>query len=360
MKMNPISAKNLKSLPQNYLKTKSRLFDNTKITSAQNIQSLNQMNDRSTIFLYDKNLLRIPNFKKFINKKPYSISLAAGESLKTLKMYERILGQLLSMQEKIEGSSITLASIGGGSVGDFVGFVASTFKRGLPFINIPTTALAAIDSAHGGKTALNFRIGKKVFKNQIGTFYPASEIWIIQEFFENLSEAALIDAYGEALKISLIEGKDLWHQISHKDDWNAEILTKMLPFFIEAKMKIVRKDPFEKFGVRQILNLGHTLGHVIESDLKISHGMSVLLGLGFAQEWGVHLGITKHKYVDIPNHREALKKIKNLKKLLVQDKKRSGKGLINFIFIERPGRVIRKTVTIDQIAGEVQRQIKGT
>lgn len=360
MKKKMNKAKKTSGSPKKSFKNSAPRIENTKIVSVKRIENLHRINSLATVFLFDKNLLKIPSFRTFIKKKPYSIPLNAGESLKTLKMYEKVLRQLLSLQEEIETSSITLAAVGGGSVGDFVGFIASTLKRGLPFLNIPTTALAAIDSAHGGKTALNFNIGKKVFKNQIGTFYAASEVWIVREFFENLPEETLIDGYGEALKISLIEGGKLWHQMSHHDDWNAKILAKMLPQFIAAKMKVVRKDPFEKIGERQILNLGHTLGHVIESELKISHGMSVLLGLGFAQEWGLHLGITEQKFVDIPSHQGALKKIKNLKSILLQDKKRSGKGLINFVFIERPGKVIRKAVLVDEIVLEAQRQMQGS
>lgn len=330
----------------------------TEIFSLSSILDLEKLDFESSILFFDQNLLKIPRFKKVISKAPYILPLKAGESLKNLQNFSRVFSEALLLREKMPSQKVRFVAIGGGSIGDFVGFLASTFKRGVPLIHVPTTALAAIDSAHGGKTALNFKIGQRVFKNQIGTFYPAQEVWLVEEFFKNLPESTLIDGYGEAIKISLIEGGKLWKDFIQEDDWNSKVLMKYLPRFIAAKMKIVHQDPFEKTGVRQVLNLGHTVGHVLESDLKLSHGMSVLLGLAFAQEWGLQKGLTRRRFVDLPDHRLALKKLKNTEALLKQDKKRSSQNGVHFIFFKEPGKLRILRVPIEEIIHEIHRQIQ--
>jgi 3-dehydroquinate synthase len=332
----------------------------SKINYFQKISELRKNVREDFLFIYDKNLQRIPAFKSFIRVSPNSVPVDAGESLKLLKNFEKVLTKVLSLHSKMPTSKITFVGIGGGSVGDFVGFLASTYKRGQALVHIPTTALAAIDSAHGGKTALNCKVENKIIKNQIGSFYPADEVWIVEEFLSSLPEAQMVDGYGEALKIAAIQGGRLWQDFIKESDWNEKMMMRFLPQMIDAKMRIVKKDPFEQLGLRQVLNLGHTLGHVIESQLKVSHGLSVLLGIAFAQEWGLHLGVTKKSFVQIPDHRGALRKL-NLamaKKLLLQDKKRSAKNSVKFIFIEKPGKIISKSVKVQDIIDEIKRQIK--
>lgn len=336
--------------------TAIRIFKNFKgINNREKSPFLKNRDWSGVVVLYDRNLMKQKSFSHWISNCPHSIGLNSGESLKTLRSYEKVMGEIFRSTQKNKIHSFV--SVGGGSVGDFVGFCASTFKRGLDLIHIPTTALAAIDSAHGGKTALNLTIGSKTFKNQIGTFYSAQEVWFVEEAFNWLPESTLLDGYGEALKISLIEGGELWKHFSQELDWNVEILMKYLPQFVASKMKIVKKDPLEKEGARQVLNFGHTMGHVLEAQLKLSHGLSVLLGMAFAQEWGIKLGITPKQIFIVPDHRLALKKLKNIESFLLQDKKRESAQKIQFIFIEKPGKVVRHLLSVHEIVQEVRRQV---
>lgn len=309
------------------------------------------------VVFYDQKLLKNPFFKVWINKFPQRIALNAGESLKTLASYSVQLQKLTQFQVH---KRTTFISVGGGSVGDFVGFLASTYKRGLRLVQVPSTWLAAIDSAHGGKNGLNFLNTK----NQIGTFYPADQIVLSKKLLMSQPTDRVYDAFGEALKIGLINQPKLLQSIQIQPAF----LWKNLKLMISGKYKIVDQDPFEKTGLRQVLNLGHTMGHVFESAHKISHGQSVLLGLLFAVRYSFHLGyLNKKEFIKICqilfsvplkiSYNQVLK-IPDLKirKLLLQDKKRSTMTEVNFIFVHKMGNVFIQPVLISDLMAEVQRQ----
>lgn len=333
-------------------------FGQSEVQLLKGLPSSGLVSTKQSVIFYDKILLKNPAFKQWIKKYPFKIELKSGESLKSFAQFKKISEMLVVMSEKIAARPLQFVAVGGGSIGDFVGFIASVFKRGVPLIHIPSTYLAAIDSAHGGKNALNIEIGKRRFKNQIGTFYPASKIIISKSILSTLPEEIIIDSYGEALKISLLKGGKLWQKFSSQIDWDHQIIWQLLPDLIRAKYEIVSKDPFEKKGVRHLLNFGHSLGHVIESDLKISHGLSVLLGLGFALEWSRSRGLYKKQVISLPDHRRALSKLKNTENLLKQDKKMTGNSQIRFIFLKSPGHPVIEKVKIKEIVAEVKRQFK--
>jgi 3-dehydroquinate synthase len=309
------------------------------------------------VVFYDQKLLKNPFFKVWINKFPQRIALNAGESLKTLASYSVQLQKLTQFQVH---KRTTFISVGGGSVGDFVGFLASTYKRGLRLVQVPSTWLAAIDSAHGGKNGLNFLNSK----NQIGTFYLADQIVLSKKLLMSQPTDRVHDAFGEALKIGLINQPKLLQSIQVQPAF----LWKNLKLMIAGKYKIVDQDPFEQTGLRQVLNLGHTMGHVFESAHRVSHGQAVLLGLMFAVRYSFHLGyLNKKEFIKICqilfsvplkiSYNKVLKipdaKIKNL---LLQDKKRSTGAEINFIFIHKIGNVFVQPVLISDLMAEVQRQ----
>jgi 3-dehydroquinate synthase len=300
----------------------------------------------------------------WIQDYPYCYFVKSGEELKDLRGFAEHVEGILSLVDQIPQRPLKIVAMGGGSVGDFAGFVASILKRGVGLTQVPSTWLSAVDSAHGGKTALN--VGG--IKNQIGTFYPAQDIFLIRPLLQGQPPERLHDVLGEVLKTCLIHGGDLWKKISKLPELEEKHLWKFLPDLIEAKYQIVKKDPQEKTGARHILNLGHTLGHVIEAESKLSHGRAVFLGLQFALSWSRQLKIMSEKTVqdigktqmgryllDPAELKRELRALENIREFLSQDKKRVASGL-RFVFVKSPGHCVVKVVTIDEIVAEVKRQ----
>lgn len=174
-----------------------------------------------------------------------------------------------------------LINIGGGMITDLGGFAASTFKRGLPYINIPTTLLAMVDASVGGKTGINFN----GLKNEVGVFNPASCVLLDTEFLRTLDDENIRSGYAEMLKHGLISTPEHWAELITFDLQNIDYrhLQQMVAVSVGIKERIVAEDPFEK-GIRKALNLGHTAGHAFES-LALAEGRTVLHG--YAVAWGL-------------------------------------------------------------------------
>ena len=197
------------------------------------------------------------------------IVIKAGEQHKNLQTVQRIWKTL--MKHHADRNAL-LINLGGGVITDLGGFAASTYKRGIKFINIPTTLLAMVDAAIGGKTGIDFGGSK----NQIGTFAEAEEVIIDPVFLETLPERELFSGMAEMLKYGFIADSKLL-------EINLENYQKFIVRCGEIKREIVEQDPTEK-GLRKILNFGHTLGHAIEShclttDYPLLHGEAVALGM---------------------------------------------------------------------------------
>ena len=173
-----------------------------------------------------------------------------------------------------------LINIGGGMVTDLGGFAASTFKRGINYINIPTTLLAMVDASVGGKTGINFR----GLKNEVGVFSNASTVILDTRFLKTLDTENIRSGYAEMLKHGLISNEQMWAELLTFDlehpDWQR--LQTMLADSVKVKQRIVTEDPLEQ-GIRKALNLGHTVGHAFESfalrHQPILHGYAVAYGL---------------------------------------------------------------------------------
>ncbi len=305
------------------------------------------------ILIYDRKLLRaVPGFKNWLKKYPHAFPVNAGEKLKSFSNF-------VSTAEKIHravGEDVTrswsVVAIGGGSVGDFAGFFASVYRRGLGLIHVPTTWLAAIDSSHGGKTALNLGGAK----NQIGTFYPATDTVLVKAVLLALPASSFDDAVGELAKIAMLDGHGwarrlrLPSEVSERADW----LWKHLPQAIGAKLRIVKRDPLETRGDRQFLNLGHTFGHVIEADRGLSHGRSIAQGLLFAidvsealktlstkganerRQWLRQLGISRDSSLKLAKDKAL--------RLLRSDKKREAGDDVWFILPKDFGQAERRRI----------------
>ena len=174
-----------------------------------------------------------------------------------------------------------LINVGGGMVTDLGGFAAATFKRGIPCINVPTTLLAMVDAAVGGKTGINLH----ALKNEVGAFYPAEAVVVSSQFLHTLDAANLASGFAEMLKHGLISTEEHWAQLMCYDlsQPDLEALQPLIMESIHTKEHIVEQDPTEKH-IRKALNLGHTLGHAFETlamrrQTPVLHGYAVAWGL---------------------------------------------------------------------------------
>ncbi len=206
------------------------------------------------------------------------IVIPAGDENKKLESVS-IVWNYLCEHEATRKS--LLINLGGGMVTDLGGFAAATFKRGIRFINIPTTLLSIVDAAVGGKTGFNFH----GLKNEIGAFAPAEAVIIDSQFIRTLDQENFLSGYAEMIKHSLLDSEKEWKNILNFDLENIcyEGLQDLLVASVHIKERIVEQDPTEK-GIRKALNLGHTVGHAFESyamqtKKPIPHGYAVAWGL---------------------------------------------------------------------------------
>lgn len=213
-----------------------------------------------------------------IVQKAKQIVIAADDTNKTIENLSRVW-KLLTENGATRHS--LLVNLGGGMVTDLGGFAAATFKRGITYINIPTTLLGAVDAAVGGKTGVNF----EGYKNEIGAFYPAAYVLISSEFFRTLDKKDILSGFAEMLKHSLIHSQTDWEKLLafSFDSIDFDKLNELVFRSVSVKKHIVEKDPHEK-DIRKVLNFGHTIGHAFESiainnQKPVPHGYAVAWGL---------------------------------------------------------------------------------
>ncbi|WP_294786797.1 3-dehydroquinate synthase [Prevotella sp.] len=219
---------------------------------------------------------KIKNFKALKNSTP--IIIKATDTHKNLDTLSQVW-QALSSGGATRHS--LMINLGGGMVTDLGGFAASTFKRGIDFINIPTTLLAMVDASVGGKTGINFG----GLKNEIGVFSDSRFVIINTQFLDTLDHDNICSGYAEMLKHGLISDERTWAELVTFDLDNPDLslLQRMVAESIKVKERIVEADPHEH-GIRKALNLGHTMGHAFESfamrrGTPILHGYAVAYGL---------------------------------------------------------------------------------
>lgn len=197
------------------------------------------------------------------------IVLPHGEETKSTENLLNIVNFLA--QQRFTRSDM-LVALGGGVIGDLCGFCAATYMRGIRFIQLPTTLLAAVDSSVGGKTAVNLPAGKNLF----GAFWQPSLVLCDTDVLQTLSEKIFADGAAEIIKYGMIWDAALFEAL-RKSNWNRE---EVIARCVEIKRDVVDKDEFDN-GLRQILNFGHTVGHAVESlsRFTISHGSAVAIGM---------------------------------------------------------------------------------
>ena len=225
------------------------------------------------------------------------IMLPAGEENKVLEVCFQVWETLT---EAGFGRHDLLVNLGGGMVTDLGGFVASVYKRGLAFINVPTSLLAMIDAAVGGKTGIDFA----GYKNQIGTFAAAQATYIDTGFLHTLPSQEWTNGFAELLKHALIANAALWKELIQIENITLELRSETIQQGVQIKTDIVAQDPTEK-GLRKILNFGHTIGHALESyylntATPLSHGHAVALGLLLESKLSVvQANLTKEEFLSI-------------------------------------------------------------
>ena len=312
----------------------------------------NSIDFKKCLPILDKNISNqfISKIKRSLNKKKiYSHFFNANEINKNFSSVNKILDILLNKNFSREDCVI---SIGGGITGDISGFAASLFKRGLKFINIPTTLLSQVDSSIGGKTGVNTKYGK----NLIGSFYQPNLVISDVQFLKTLPKRELICGYGEILKHSLVANRGFYNFLDKNSD---KILKLSSPFIEKAihesckiKKNVVEKDEKEK-GLRKILNFGHTFAHAYEASLgyskKLNHGEAVILGIQSALSFSLknnliqkndYYSILKHiSKTNLPSKIKKFFKIKDLNKILsymTKDKKNNS-NKINLVLLKKIG-----------------------
>ncbi|MEL6843932.1 MAG: 3-dehydroquinate synthase [Bacteroidota bacterium] len=206
----------------------------------------------------------------------YLCKIPAGESHKNLGTCIYIWQQMTAAAFDRKALIINL---GGGVIGDMGGFVAGTYKRGMRFIQIPTTLLSQVDASVGGKLGIDFQ----GFKNHIGLFREPEGVYIYPAFLQTLSKRELHSGFAEVFKHHLIADAEAWQSLKLLDSLDKVNMAELIEHSVKVKAKIVEADPFEH-GARKALNFGHTIGHAVESHFLTSetpllHGEAIAIGM---------------------------------------------------------------------------------
>ncbi|MCK4677501.1 MAG: 3-dehydroquinate synthase [Bacteroidales bacterium] len=310
------------------------------------------------IVLVDENSKKycLPLLKEKVElfNKATILEVKSGEENKNIQTCVELWHYLLKV--KATRKSI-LVNLGGGVITDMGGFVASTFKRGMRFINIPTTLLAQVDSSIGGKVGVNlFEI-----KNQIGVFLNPEAVFIVPPFINTLPESERLSGLAEMLKHALIMDNNYWDSIKRKPFFEITEWESLIIRSIEIKNSVARNDPYEK-SLRKRLNFGHTIGHAFESlalrkagKPPLPHGVAVAMGIiceaylstkirGLPE--GARDSINDYILANFPYYPVAKKDHPRVIEIIKHDKKHTGEG-INFTLIPSIGNAL-----IDQYCDE--------
>ena len=309
--------------------------------------------DKNVADLYLRDLST--SLSPFVHKLTHTV-IPAGEGEKSIRSLEHLYGEFLASE--ITRSDVIVA-LGGGVVGDLVGFAASTYLRGVSFVQIPTTLLAQVDSSVGGKVAVNLPEGK----NLVGSFYHPRRVLIDPLVLRTLSPRLLSEGMAEVIKYGAIADEGLFNELSQDSLELTELtLNRYIADCCAIKASIVERDPIDK-GERMLLNFGHTVGHAIEEAAgygKYFHGEAVAIGMMIAARYGEIKGYTE------PGTTSRLEKV--LKKYslptlcntglditpsMKRDKKRMGND-IHFILLKKIGKAFSQKTGWKVLIKEVE------
>ena len=343
------------------------------VSNLSNIAKNNSVNFKKCLLIIDKNISKkiISRIKKSLSKKKlYIFIFNANEKNKNQNSINKILDILLKENFSREDC---LISIGGGITGDISGFAASLFKRGLKFINVPTTLLSQVDSSIGGKTGVNTKYGK----NLIGSFYQPHLVISDIQFLKTLPKREIVCGYGEILKHSLIANKKIFNYLNKNSE---KILSLTSPFIektiyesCKIKKNVVEKDEKEK-GLRKTLNFGHTFAHAYEASLgyskRLNHGEAVILGMKTALNFSLKNNLLKNEehnliinHISNSNLPSKITKFFNLKDLgkilsfMLKDKKNNS-DKISLVLLKKIGSpLINKEYTKKMVANFLKSEL---
>ncbi len=242
------------------------------------------------------------------------------------------------------GRDVGMIALGGGVTTDLIGFLASTYCRGAPLIFAPTTLLAMVDAAIGGKTGINTRFGK----NLLGTYYPADKIFIDPSVLASLPESEWTNGLAEVIKYALICSSDLFESLKKWNPKEDAYLEKIICECIAIKAQVVEKDYEEKTGLRRILNFGHTIAHALEllENFRLAHGEAVAMGMLIESKISRKMGhLSESALADIETLIRSFPfsfkisstiTLEKMHAALALDKK-AAKGAVRFVLLEKIG-----------------------
>ena len=283
------------------------------------------------------------------------LELPDGEATKDWVHLQRIFDVLLD--EHADRKTVLFA-LGGGVIGDMGGFCASTFKRGVDFIQMPTTLLSQVDASIGGKLGIDFQ----QIKNSIGVFNNPKAVYANFDFLKTLPAREIRSGFAEIIKHALIRDASQWKAIIEIQDLTTIDWSTYLVPSLKIKKEIVEIDPFEK-GLRKALNFGHTIGHAIESHLletdnRLLHGEAIAIGMICESYLSQKVGLSKEELKEIETFllriygkvKLPMDAFDEMLNVMRQDKKNIG-NQINFTLLEASGKgIVNQTATIEEIA----------
>lgn len=280
----------------------------------------------------------------------YVFVLKPGEQSKSFENFLKIQSRLVELSF---GRKDIIVSCGGGVVSDLTGFVASTYKRGIKWVSIPTSALSMIDASVGGKTAVDF----DSLKNVIGTFYSPSLLLLDMDTLKSLPKRELTNGLFEALKMGFIMDRSILDLMEDPFNNLEEIIIKS----IIAKDEVVAIDPKEE-NLRRILNFGHTIGHALESyyslSEKLKHGEAVGYGMKFVLDSSLKEKLDYYsKKLDLPIISFNKSEIESLMKYIKNDKKANG-NKVSFVFVNAMYQTEIKTLNDEEIKSLILKEVE--
>jgi len=323
----------MKELIINYLTQKTKIYLKNNLLSQ--VSTLIDQNKKYVI-ITDEIVYNL--YKEKINfPNSHFIILKSGEQEKNIQTVLKIIQDMLELNIS---KSDYIINFGGGVVSDIGGFVASIYKRGIPYYNIPTTLLSQVDATIGGKTGIDF--GN--FKNQIGTIYHPSKVFIDPTLLTTLDQDNYLSGLGEVIKYAICFDEEFYNSLKEPLDLE-EVVYKC----IKIKAEITKQDEFDT-NVRMVLNFGHTIGHALESyfNYQIPHGICVAYGMYYEiEDFHIRESLMKIlNYFHFPPLPQFSKT--ELEKYLYQDKKIRD-GYLKIPVLEKIGKVIIKNEKITDL-----------
>lgn len=249
-----------------------------------NLKELSEILPKDALWIIDQNVF---NHWGHLCKNP--LVLPPGEASKSFDTYRVGLKWLTEQKAR---RNTPLIAFGGGATLDLVGFLAATYMRGIPYESIPTTLIAQVDAAIGGKVGINLEEGK----NLVGTFYPPRNVYIVREFLGTLSSREYTSGISEIIKYALIGNPPFFeHLTTHPLTRTSNDLSEIIHSCVKQKIKIVEEDEHDLEGIRAQLNFGHTIGHALEKVTgygALPHGEAVSIGMVYEAKLAETLGIS--------------------------------------------------------------------